>query len=61
VSITRSRTPQHDGDCRSHWPKTPAAYRFVGGNFWSRNPAIAGAGCTKRDMGESWTSACCAE
>ncbi len=59
--ITRSRTPQYDGDCKAHWPKTPAAYRFQGGDFWARNPPIAAAGCTKRDMGDSWTSACCAE
>ena len=61
AQIGRARTPQHDGDCKSHWPKTPAAYRFSGGTFWSRNPVIASAGCTKRDMGESWTSACCAQ
>lgn len=56
----RSRTPAHDGDCKRNWPGTPAAYRWDGGTFHSRNPVIARAGCVKRDMGRTWTSACCA-
>ncbi|MBW2524998.1 MAG: SUMF1/EgtB/PvdO family nonheme iron enzyme [Deltaproteobacteria bacterium] len=59
-TITRSRTPQHDADCKRHWPKTPASYLFKGGpNFPSRKPALSAAGCVPRDMGWSWTSACC--
>jgi sulfatase modifying factor 1 len=59
--ITRSRTPQHDADCKRHWPKTPASYMFRGGkNYPSRKPTVSGAGCVPRDMGWSWTSACCA-
>lgn len=57
--ITRSRTPEHDADCQRNWPATPAAYRWDGGTFHSRNPVIAAAGCQKRDMGRTWTSACC--
>jgi hypothetical protein len=59
--ITRIRTPQFDNDCRANWPQTPHAYRFSGGTFYSRNPVIRGAGCSKRDMGGTWTSACCAQ
>ncbi len=58
--ITRSRTPQHDPDCQRHWPATPASYLFTGGaNYPARKPAVAAAGCVPRDMGWSWTSACC--
>lgn len=59
-TITRTRTPQHDADCQRHWPNTPASYLFKGGhNFPSRKPALQSAGCVPRDMGWSWTSACC--
>jgi formylglycine-generating enzyme required for sulfatase activity len=58
-TFTRTRTPQHDPDCRKNWPETPASYRWDGGTFHSRNPIIASAGCVKRDMGRDWTSACC--
>jgi len=59
-AITRTRTPQHDSDCRRHWPGTPAAYLFKGGkNFPARKPVLQAAGCAPRDMGTSWTSACC--
>lgn len=59
-TITKSRTPQHDDDCKRHWPATPASYLFKGGhNYPSRKPAVAGAGCVPRDMGWDWTSACC--
>lgn len=59
VTYTRTRTPAHDSDCQRNWPATPAAYRWDGGTFHSRNPIIASAGCVKRDMGREWTSACC--
>ena len=59
-AVTRSRTPQHDADCQRHWPKTPASYLFKGGkNYPSRKPILRAAGCVPRDMGWSWTSACC--
>lgn len=60
AQITRSRTPQHDADCKKNWPSTPASYLFSGGhNYPSRKPAVAGAGCVPRDMSWGWTSACC--
>ncbi len=59
-TITRSRTPAKDADCRRNWPATPAAYMFRGGhNYPSRKPAVGAAGCVPRDMGWEWTSACC--
>lgn len=57
--ITKVRTPQFDDDCKAHWPKTPAAYRFSGSTFHKRNGPILAGGCSKRDMGQTWTSACC--
>ncbi|MDI1444414.1 SUMF1/EgtB/PvdO family nonheme iron enzyme [Polyangium sp. 6x1] len=57
--VRRTRTPRFDDDCKAHYAGRPAAYRYEGGTFYSRNPVIAGDGCTKRDMGETWTSACC--
>jgi formylglycine-generating enzyme required for sulfatase activity len=59
VEYVRTRTPANDGDCQRNWPDTPFAYRWDGGTFHSRNPVIAAAGCVKRDMGRTWTSACC--
>lgn len=57
--VVKTRTPQHDGDCASHYKGLPAAYRFSGNTFHARNPMIAAGGCTRRDMGQTWTSACC--
>lgn len=57
--ITITRTPEHDGDCQAHWPKSPNAYRFSGATFHKRNGPLGQRGCTRRDMGQTWTSACC--
>jgi hypothetical protein len=57
--ISQLRTPQFDGDCQANWPKKPAAYKFSGATFHARNRPLEAAGCTRRDMGLSWTSACC--
>ncbi len=59
VTYLRTRTPGNDADCQRNWPNTPIAYRWDGGTFHSRNKPIASAGCQKRDMGRTWTSACC--
>lgn len=58
--VHRTRTPANDDDCKTRYIGRPAAYRYDGGTFYSRNPVISGDGCTKRDMGQTWTSACCA-
>jgi hypothetical protein len=57
--VTQERTPQFDGDCKANWPKKPAAYKFSGATFHGRNRPLEAAGCTRRDMGMTWTSACC--
>ena len=57
--VVKTRTPQHDEDCQKHYKGKPAAYRFSGNTFHARNPMIAAGGCTRRDMGQTWTSACC--
>jgi sulfatase modifying factor 1 len=57
--VVKSRTPQHDDDCQKHYKGKPAAYRFSGNTFHARNPMISAGGCTRRDMGQTWTSACC--
>jgi hypothetical protein len=57
--ITRSRTPQFDADCATHWPGTTAAYLYKGGRFHDRRPLVSAAGCSNRDVGTSWTSVCC--
>lgn len=57
--VVKTRTPQHDADCQSHYKGKPNAYRFSGNTFQGRNPMINGGGCTRRDMGQLWTSACC--
>lgn len=57
--VTQSRTPQHDDDCQSHYKGKPSAYRFAGNTFHARNKPLEAAGCTRRDMGLTWTSACC--
>lgn len=59
--VVRARSPELDADCRRHYPATPFAYRYTGGTFHRRNPVISGGGCTKRDVGDGWTSACCPE
>ncbi len=57
--ITRARTPEHDGDCQSHYAGKPAAYRYSGATFHARNRPLEAAGCRRRDMGLTWTSVCC--
>ncbi len=57
--ITRTRTPEHDGDCHAHYAGKPAAYRYSGATFHARNKPLEAAGCTRRDMGSTWTSVCC--
>jgi hypothetical protein len=57
---SRTRTPEYDADCQKNWPSTPASYRFEGGgSFPERQPVLRSQGCVPRDMGRTWTSACC--
>jgi sulfatase modifying factor 1 len=57
--ISKARTPQHDPDCLAHYAGKPAAYRYSGATFHKRNRPLEAAGCTRRDMGLTWTSVCC--
>ncbi len=57
--VSRARTPESDGDCKSHYAGKPAAYRYSGATFHARNRPLEAAGCTRRDMGLTWTSVCC--
>ncbi|MCC6523381.1 MAG: SUMF1/EgtB/PvdO family nonheme iron enzyme [Polyangiaceae bacterium] len=60
TKTTRSRTAKYDEDCQKNWPAFPSSYLFTGGgNYWDRKKVILGMGCTPRDMGGTWTSACC--
>lgn len=57
--VVKTRTPQHDADCQKNYKGKPSAYRFSGNTFHARNPMINSGGCSRRDMGRTWTSACC--
>jgi hypothetical protein len=57
--VARARTPEVDDDCRAHYAGKPAGYRFSGATFHARNRPLEAAGCVRRDMGQTWTSACC--
>ncbi|MEZ4226287.1 MAG: SUMF1/EgtB/PvdO family nonheme iron enzyme [Polyangiaceae bacterium] len=57
--IARARSPEFDADCQKYKPSTPHAYRFTGGTHAGRNHAGAAAGCSNRDVGVGWNSACC--
>lgn len=59
--VTRERSPKFDKDCQSNWPQKPFAYKFSGATFHARNRPLEAARCTRRDMGLTWTSACCPE
>ena len=57
--VTRVRTPKQDADCQARYRKKPVAYRYSGSTFHARNKPLEKAGCTRRDMGLTWTSVCC--
>lgn len=57
--VTRSRSPQFDGDCESNYPGRPKAYRLVGGGHLARNAVGSNWGCKNRDVGVGFNSACC--
>ncbi len=57
--IARTRTPAFDADCQQNKPGRPNAYRYSGGTHAGRNHAGAKDGCSNRDVGVGWNSACC--
>jgi len=59
--ITRSRDPQFDADCQTNYIGQPLAHRISGGTFQDREPVFRASGCSKRDVGRSFTSICCGQ
>jgi hypothetical protein len=58
-NVTRSRSPEFDGDCQQNQPKRPSAYRLSGGEHKARNQVARESGCKNRDVGDGWNSVCC--
>ena len=56
--VTRARTPELDADCQRNKPGRPSAYRYSGGTHHTRNQVSGAAGCSNRDVGVGWNSAC---
>jgi formylglycine-generating enzyme required for sulfatase activity len=58
--IARARTPELDADCARQYPGRPSAFLYTGGRgFHERRPRVLADGCTLRDVGTHWSSACC--
>lgn len=60
-AISMSRTPKDDGDCQKNYRNLPAAYRWQGNTWEARVKLVKARGCTRRDNGTHWVSACCRE
>ncbi|MFO0616853.1 MAG: SUMF1/EgtB/PvdO family nonheme iron enzyme [Polyangiaceae bacterium] len=58
-TITLSRTPGNDGDCKKNYPHKPNAYNWVGNTWEARIALVAAKGCTRRDNTPTSVSACC--
>jgi hypothetical protein len=53
------RAPGDDADCVASYPGKPVAWRWKGSTWEVRVEMIKAKGCTRRDNGPSWISACC--
>lgn len=58
--VTMERTPADDGDCQKNYRNLVAAYRWTGSTWEARVKLVSARGCTRRDNGRNWVSACCA-
>jgi hypothetical protein len=58
-SVTRSRSPEFDADCRQNSRDRPQSFRYAGGSHGARNLVSRRAGCKNRDVGVGWNSTCC--
>jgi hypothetical protein len=58
-SVTRTRSPEFDADCRQNSRDRPHAFRYAGGTHAARTLVGKRAGCKNRDVGVGWNSACC--
>lgn len=57
--VTVQRTPGDDADCVKNYREKVAAYRWTGSTWEARVKLVAAQGCTRRDNGARWVSACC--
>lgn len=55
----RTRTPEHDGDCRLEQPRRPSAYVIRGGTQLVRTRYAKSLSCKNRDLGAGWNAVCC--
>jgi hypothetical protein len=58
-AVSMERTPQNDDDCRKNYRNLVAAYRWTGATWETRVKLVSAKGCTRRDNGRTWVSACC--
>jgi len=58
-TVTRTRSPEFDADCRHNSRDRPNAFRYVGGSHAARNLVSRRSGCKNRDVGVGWNSTCC--
>ncbi len=54
-----SRAPGDDADCVKNYREKVVAYRWKGSTWEKRVGMIKARGCTRRDNGPDWISACC--
>ncbi len=54
-----TRSPGFDADCAQYKPRTPVAYRIQGSSFAQRQSVVSRRGCSNRDVGTDFNSACC--
>jgi len=58
-TVTRTRAPEFDADCRHNSRDRPNDFRYVGGSHAARNLVSRRSGCKNRDVGVGWNSTCC--
>ena len=59
AAVRRRRSPEFDSDCQRHYAGRPHAWAYSGGTHDARNVVSGRAGCSNRDVGVGWNSACC--
>jgi hypothetical protein len=60
-SPARTRSPEHDIDCRREHPDRPTAYQIRGGTRPDRARYARALRCKNRDVGVAWSDVCCQE
>jgi hypothetical protein len=59
--VSMSRATGDDPDCTQNYREKKTAYRWKGSTWEKRVALIKARGCTRRDNGPDWISACCRE